>query len=231
MVRTIVSIWPLPLMADRPRFSPVSKYEIPAVPMGSIAILRVTDQQEWDYLAAGRTIKQVVTAEELALDLIRSWQRLTYGDSGEVGVFLWPKDTEPTEAEVMASPEYAEAKAKQDALMRNIVITARELFRNNQQKAIVLLHYTAAAWLQIEGEEWQGNTMSRDKTKECIYCRAFISAAAVICPKCTQIVDPEGHVRIQRDIENQINAIKQQATLPPDNGGSALRPALAKAGK
>lgn len=231
MVRTIVSIWPMPLTAYRPRFTPVSNYDITAAPMGGFSTLKVTDQQEFDYLGAQRTVKTVVPVDELAQDLIRSWQRITYGDSGAVGVFVWPKDTEPTEAEVLASPEFAAAKEQQDALMRNIVITARELFKNNQQKAIGLLHYTAAAWLQIEGEEWQGNTMSRDKTKECIYCRAFISAAAVICPKCTQIVDPEGHVRIQQQIKNQIDALTQQATLPPDNGGSALRPALAKAGK
>ena len=231
MVRTIVSIWPLPLPAYRPRYTPVANFDMKAAPMGGCATLKVTDQQERDYLAAGRTITTVVPADELALDLVRSWQRLTYGDGGEVGVFIWPGADEPTEEQILASPEYAAAKAKQDELMRNIVITARELFKLNQQKAIGQLHYTAAAWLQIEGEEWQGNTMSRDKTKECIFCRAFISAEAVICPKCQQIVDPAGHVRIQAQIKNQIDALQQQATLAPDNGGSALRPALAKAAK
>ena len=230
MVR-IISIFPLPLTAKRPLYSPVSNYEMPAAPPDGFVVMNVVDQTETDYLAAGRTAATVVRAEELALDLIRSWQRLTYGDGGEVGVFLWPYAEEPTVDAVKASPEYADALQKQNELMRNIVIVARTLFKANKQNAIGNLHFTAAAWLQIEGEEWQGNSMSRDKTKECIFCRSFISAGSVICAKCGQIVDPEGHVRIQKQIADQINALQQQATLQPDNAGSALRPATAKVGK
>lgn len=231
MVRTIVSLWPLDLRTVRPRYSPVAEYIIPAAPFDGFTLFKVTDQQETDYMGAGQRIKQVVPAEDLANDLVQQFKRQACGQDGEVGIFVWESEQEPTEAAIRASAEYAEQRRLQGIAMKNIVITARNLKETSRENLIGTLHHTAAAYLQIEGEAWQGTAMTRDSTKECVFCRSFISAKAIICPKCSQIVDAEGHVKLQAEIKARIDALSQQNSMIPDNGGSALRPALALKGK
>jgi len=219
------------LKAVRPRYSPVSDYTVPAAPPDGFVVFTVTDQQETDYMGAGQRIKQVVPAEDLANDLVQQFKRQHCGNDGEVGVFVWESEQEPTESAVRASAEYAEQRRLQGIAMKNIVISARALKEKNLESLITGIHHMAAAYLKIEGEPWQGTSMNRDSTKECVFCRSFISAKAIICPKCSQIVDAEGHVKLQAEIKARIDALSQQNSMIPDNGGSALRPALAVKGK
>lgn len=230
MTKTIISIWPLPLKATRPRFSPVSTFEIEAAPFDGFKTMTVTDLQQSDYAGAGRVIAELVPAAELAADLAREFQSFSMGSSGAVGVWVVDK-ANPDAAEVLSSEEYRRAREEQDKLMHNIVINARELHNSQNFRAISKLHYTAAEYLNIQGEAWQGRNTERSQTKECPFCRSFVASNAVICPTCTQVIDPEGYAKMQAQIKAQVNAISQQAAIQPDNGGSALRPALAAKGK
>jgi hypothetical protein len=225
MTQTIVSIWPFELKESRPRFHPQSEFVVPAAQFDGIAILKIDDVQEGDYLAAGKSIMQVVTAESLAEDLVRSWRQWTVR-GGHRGVWIHPK-AEATVEEIMASPEYAAARREQDELMKNLVVQARELYNQNFNTSITNNHRMAAQYLRIEGEAWLGSNVGRDQKKTCQFCGQLISKTAVTCFTCKEIVDPAGYAALKRDVANQIAAEEQQTVVRdiPDNGGSALRPA------
>lgn len=225
MVKTIVSIWPMEQTQIRPQYSPISTWTLPAAPFDGFVKLKVTDQQQTDYVAAGMRMQGNVPADELARDLARSFSMLTAGGSGAVGVWVADED-DPTDEQILNSPRYHAAREAQEVLMKNIVVQARYLKGINEERAISRLHHAAAGYLRLEGEDWQGKNIGRSMTKECPYCTSFVQSSAVICPKCTNVIDAEGHARIQAQIKNQIDAINQQASI--DNGGSALRPARAK---
>lgn len=223
---TLISIVPWEQVANRPRQSPVKVHKLEAAPLDGFVRYEITDQLERDYLGGGRMIDQIVKAEELAYDLAKEFTMLHRGDSGELGVFVMPGS--PTDAEVLASPQYADARRLQDQLMHNIVIEARHLFSTEEGKKISMIHRNAAAYLNIEGEEWQGKNRTRSATKECPFCSSFVSSSASVCPICTKVINPEAYVKIEAEIKAQVDALKQQENIAPDNGGSALRPASKK---
>lgn len=225
MIRTLISIWPMALREIRPRYEPVKVYEVPAAPFDGFVRLKITDQQESDYIGGGRTIKVLVPAEELAQDLAKDFRRFACGDSGAIGVWV-ADENEPTDEEILASPRYKAAREEQDKIFRNLIIEARILKADPKtERAISEKHYVAAAYLNIEGEDWQNSNMKRAARKECPFCQKYVSADAFVCSGCHEIIDAEGYAKQKTSIKSQIDALEQQATLP-DNGGSALRPSV-----
>ena len=230
MKRTIISIWPMEQKQTRPRLSPQNEFILPAAPFDGFVRLTVTDMQEHDYMGGGRIASTLVPASELAEDLAKAFSSFSMGDSGAVGV--WVADREDmTDDEIKSSDRYKEARAEQDRIMHNIVVNARYWYGRGNESAISAIHHTAAAYLNIAGEDWQGRNTARSKTKECPFCHSFIASGAVICPTCTQIIDADGYAKLQAQIKARVDAISQQQSIVPDNGGSALRPALAAKGK
>lgn len=221
---TIISRWPMPLTEERPRQKPRKTFTIPAAPADGFSTMEVTQQTENCYVAAGQHMELVIEAQESTNDLVQAFGKLTCGNEGMIGV--WAVEGRPTDEEILNSEQFRQAGVNQEALMQNLVREARALHKDNGGKGICEKHHVAAKYLKIEGDEWQGSTMTRAATQECPFCKTYVPSGAVICPKCTNIIDAAGHVRLKRAMEAQINAIEQQSTLPSDNGGSALRPAL-----
>lgn len=230
MNRTIVSIWPMAQVQRRELQSPVKVFELPAAPFDGYVTLNVTTQSERVYLAGNIHANTEVPVDEITNDLAKAFSSFTCGGTGAVGVWVSEIDN-PTDEQIRNSPQYAQARQLQDIIMQNIVKEARILHKEDAGRGICEKHHIAASYLNIEGEPWQTGRMTRAATQECPFCRSYVSSEAVVCSGCNNIIDPEGHVRLEQQIKNRIEAVRAQASMVPDNGGSALRPALAKPGQ
>jgi len=223
MTRTIVSLWPMALKETRPRYVPQKIYEIPAAPLNGYSTLKVTDQQESCYVAAGIHVPKLIAASELALDLARDFRRLRSGNDGCPGVWVAEQD-EPTHEQIINSTQYREARAEQDVLCQNLIVEARTLKGRNLENSITDKHFIAAEYLKITGEDWQKKDMQHGARKQCLFCGHFVSAAVVKCTNCQEIIDPVGYANLKAANEAVLTAAAAQGSIK-DNGGSAIKPA------
>jgi len=221
MLYTIISLWPLDLIETRPRLSLTKVFQIPAAPIGGFSRLEVTDSEERDYQGGDQYFNRLVSADELAKDLVGEYRRFTCGQDGRVGVFLM--EGRPTDAQVINSREFAEAHEQQDRLCRNLIIEARLLQSKGLSNTICDRHFKAATYANLEGEDWQGHDLTRSARKQCPFCAKYVTSIAIKCPECREVIDPIRYAEQVAASKAIIDAHVQQATML-DNSGSAIRP-------
>ena len=216
MIFTIVSIWPLELQESRPMFSPVKVFTVPPATPGGFSTLQVTDATQRDYAGADQYMNMLVSAEELARDLVSSYRRFSCGNDGRIGVFMM--EGTPTEQQIVADPQYQECKDEQDKLCRNLIIEARYLESKQLTGAIGARHFRAAEYLRVVGESWQNHDLKRDARMECPYCSKYIVSHAIKCPECKEVVNPEAYAAQLAKTNRLVEAAVQQNSI------SALKP-------
>jgi hypothetical protein len=197
-------------------------FKIPAAPFNGYSILRVSDQQESCYVAAGIHVPRLITAEELAQDLVRDFRRLRSGANGCPGVWVAEQDN-PTHEEIVNSAQYRDARAEQDVLCQNLIIEARTLKSKELENTLSDKHFIAADYLKVTGEDWQKKDLHHGARKQCHFCGHFVGAAVVKCTNCQEIIDPVGYAKLKAAGDAELAAAQQQGEIK-DNGGSALRP-------
>lgn len=198
-------------------FSPIKVFTVPAATHGDeFSTLEVTDATQRDYAGADQYMNMLISADELARDLVSSFRRFSCGNDGRIGVFMM--EGTPTAEQVLADPQYQECRDEQDKLCRNLIIEARYLESKQLTGAIGARHFRSAEYLRVVGETWQNHDLKRDARMECPFCSKYIVSHAIKCPECKEVVNAEAYAAQIAKTNRLVEAATQQHQL------SALKP-------
>lgn len=205
--RTIISIYPRECRETRPGFRPTSVFVLPESPIGGkFSRLVIEPQVQSQYVGNGFHVDRsdATTPEKIAADLVRCWadNRAWSGIPAGARPGIWvAKEPNPTDEQVLSSPEYKRALQEQNRYFAEKVKQA-DLYWQRDKSTINIdsEHYLAADYLKITGRSWQHDNR-REANKTCPFCGAVIPSGAMICRECKEIVDPERYAIEKRKRE------------------------------
>lgn len=207
MPLTIASIWPISLKAYRPGYLPVNTWELAPVRRGDKpSTVEVGDCfQITREPVTYRQKRETIQAMELAPDLVNEWTNMAWCTEDErPGIWVCAGPSPTTD-------EIAIYARKQHNLMAKLVETGDTKFadQNDRGRTIVPLMKLAAQYLGLE-RPWL-HELRDAETKRCVWCTEFIPGAAVICPKCSNVVDAARYKAMQ----DQMSEVLQPKAAGP----------------
>jgi hypothetical protein len=183
----IASIYPLPLVEERPGYSPQSVFKLPAAAPGEVQYLEIGDCEISDYAGYGKSTMRgdTTTAEKVSADLLRCWTQGFPGvpDSAKAspGIMIIAGDTATAE-------ELAIMESKQREFARICIMNADLNHGKNRPDLITKRDHALAAWLKVTGRPWQ-ERLDRSAIKACPFCGAQNVAEASKCANCREVID------------------------------------------
>lgn len=216
----IASIWP-DVLVERRNFFPVSRFAIDACKdRSNPVLLTLTNQYEWvDVPLRKQKDRRLVPVEHIAADLINKWtEAMLHCTSGRhPGVWIC-RDAEGNYADTWRQEEWESALAAQTEYANVWLAEGDKLHGDNKSRFISPVSKLMANWLGIP-KEWLRQVTTEDH-KSCPLCTQTIPGSAIVCPKCTQIVDIEAYAQREAALSAarasvKATAAKQQQPLPP----------------
>ena len=197
--RTIVSIYPvafrercrLSTLNPSGKLSGTTEYTLPAAPKGKFSTLRVTGASDIgaDWMTDPvQPIARPVTADAIAEDLAKRFVNSAYRGSTTMGPGVWvAPQPNPTDAEILASPEMKNAQERQEAYFRDLIQTGDVL--HDKRQPVPKECRIAAAWMGTEDRPW-AKEITEKRNKTCPACSEPILTTAVKCRHCqTDLID------------------------------------------
>lgn len=219
--KTIVSVYFRSLTATRP-YKPIdnsrgynSTFHIDACKRGEFKTLKVIDHAERSYVGQKQWTDIPVPCDGingLANDLVNEWSKqCLHGNMGGPGVLVCAGE-EPTSEEIDA------CVAQQTRWADYICTKAEEEWINGRKTNIGDVERDAARWLGRDAEyEWVSDR-GTFRNIACPLCSKPVSASAVVCPHCSNVINFERY----QEYLSKMEAIKSRATdsskaspLPP----------------
>lgn len=191
---TIVSLAPYPLREKKSTVYP-QVFRMNAAKRDDFEILVIGDNHiSYTYIDEKRgSFKNSISSKELASAIVFDHvQAMICIDAGCKPGLFWIEDDLSKMTKEEIKKKYAEEFDKnlkmQIAWMHRLVKTADDEWKKNgQHKFITSLQRLACDYLGLN-REW--NVAIDDQLqKECQFCTKYISARAVKCPHCNEIVD------------------------------------------
>lgn len=218
-MKLICSVYPQSHRVKRPRFQPQSEWVMEAAGPDDVAMLVVQDGiTEREYVGHGRVmdIAHATTADKVAADILNE---LTAGKSVEgmaptasPGVWVH-SNPNATKAQVLASPEYRQAREAFGLLANAYVEQANKFADSRHHADIREIHRICARYLRMGDLNWV-TLAKREAKKACQWCGSLVEANAMKCPQCSEIIDVERYNRERKMVEDAM-AASAKPTLPP----------------
>ena len=206
---TIASIYPVERVEERPKYRGLP-YVLVAAPKGEVTYLGIEDEIQYVRvpLTDNSTMPRTVSARDIANDLVRCWT--TNGrfmdPNSHPGIWICAGD--------VATPEEIRvAEEIQAAYFGKEVEWADGMHRDKKTVGINKGPRVAARWLMLD-REWL-NEMTANSIVSCRYCGKSISAMAVVCPVCANIVDPARFAALKAADEVAMRTAPIVSTGPP----------------
>lgn len=215
MGRTICSIWPAALRAQR-KHNGLTDYNLAAAPRGSYATLTVYDTQQWINIPNDRSYKgsiepRPIPAEIIANDLVATWGNDTVGArSGyKPGIGIIAGD-------VPTPDELAALRSGQNNLFNWLITDANGKHMSGEGVNISDMHRMAAKEMLGNGAErlpWFP-VIEFALLKECPACGKQTESKAKVCDKCHEnIVDWYLKYNLDTTLDPVIDAFVKQNNL------------------
>lgn len=216
--RTICSIAPVPLRAERP-YNGIVQFNVPAVTKGKYVTLRVYDTQQFvnNPMADPPQLEpRPITATQVGECLVREWTRSLGSEAGgSLGVALIGGD-EPTQEEL---DRMAEA---QTLLSKTLHNKAEQHYAERKWELIpALARVMTREWLGY-GAAWLPEMVVRS-TKNCPACADEMASVALRCKGCgTDLPKWYAENRIPPDEDEAVVAFIERR-LAAKNAAAAAR--------
>ena len=231
---TIASIYFMPVFAERSLFRDANQWYIPAVPrelpdgadkslphLAQPALLVVRDgyQQEQEPITRVER-KTLITAEEIAYDIVREWTTNAPGMTPECKPGIWVcAGSKPTEEERQRAVKW------QSAWCEYLIMQGDEkMAKPEERKYITPLMRAACRWMGRE-RDWLLELKDAE-IKMCPFCKKAVPADAIKCQFCGEIIDVARYAKLvaERDAIVKAAAAPTAPLPPPVHNPQQARP-------
>jgi hypothetical protein len=222
MVKQIASIHFETKIAKRDAYA--GNFMLPAVPKGGEpAVIAIPDhvQREQGTYTEGRQLRRyTVRGEEIARDILAEWTEQAIGMTPHCHPGIWiVRDVVPVlldngQPEISAERESVvrlandaeraqmwnedlQAARTADANWAEYLIERGDILARKIEERVLITPSMRAAAIHYGRERDWLHALKDTDVQACPYCTTMVPVHAVVCPKCTQVVNPDAWARLE----------------------------------